>query len=142
MLCSADNSKFILTANQVVTACQAESRAADCVAQFRDLVEKLEKFVGTWSEHIHHAMITVRSRDMMFLVVAKTKARDTQLNEAITELEISVSNDESLSLLDFTTLCLPHCSEENVKQFASNVIMDILGADSKLGYVAVNQDNA
>lgn len=124
VLCSFDQSKFILTANEVVTACQAQTRAADCVSQFKDLLEKLGKFVGTWSEQIHHALITVRSRDMMFLVVAKDIARNEQLNDALTDLEISVANDEGFGLLEFTTLCLPRCSSDNVRQFASDVILD------------------
>lgn len=117
--------RFVLTSNEVVRACQAYSNAGECVAQYRDLVEHLIQFTRTYRSRIERALLTVRTRDILFLVVSSQAERDDELSDEVTEFELFVAGKEAYSILRFCALCLPLATEAETAQFLSKIVLDI-----------------
>lgn len=114
---SEDEDRFLMTVEAVVSACKTHGRFADVGKQLRKLVRKLTQWLDEHPEDVQEAYLTVRDSALLFLIVRKTKPFNEALEDALTELDLEIANDETLDLIRFSVLALPATSKESVQSF-------------------------
>jgi hypothetical protein len=114
---TADEDRFLMTVESVVRACKAHGHIAEVGKQLRRLLRKLKDWLDAHPEDIREAYLTVRDSGLLFLVVREMKAFNDALEEALTDLDIDVANDEAFNLIRLSVLALPFTSEDSVKSF-------------------------
>jgi len=112
-----DNDQFLWTVQEVVRACKAQGRFADVGKQLRTLLQKLRDWCNSHPDDIREAYLTVRDSGLLFLLVRKTKPFNEALEEALTDLDLEVANDNDFDLIRLSVLALPATSEESVRSF-------------------------
>ncbi|MHB1424924.1 MAG: hypothetical protein ACYC3I_17265 [Gemmataceae bacterium] len=114
---SDDENRFLMTVEAVVRACKTHGRFAEVGKQLRKLARKLTEWLDVHPEDIQEAYLTVRDSGLLFLIVRKTKPFNEALEDALTELDLEIANDETLDLIRFSVLALPATSVESVQSF-------------------------
>jgi hypothetical protein len=109
--------RFLTTVEAVVRACQAYGHIAEVGKQLRKLLRKLDQWLTAHPEDVQEAYLTIRDSGLLFLVVRKTKAFNHVLEEALTDLDIEIANDEVFNLIRLSVLALPATSQDCIKSF-------------------------
>lgn len=97
------------------TACRASNRLNAFSRQFERLLSVLRDWLREHDEKIQAAHLTVRERDLLFVVMQKDARFDAELTDALTELDISIANDPELKLIDLEVLAVPPLSAEALR---------------------------
>ena len=98
-------------------ACEAFSHRDEFVSQFRKLQAKLTSWYESHEQAIAKAYLTVRDSAILLLIVQNSPAFDQELEESLTDLDISVAQDEEFGLIRLNVLALPTASEESIQSF-------------------------
>jgi hypothetical protein len=94
------------------------------IRQLRKLVRRVTEWLDVHPEDVQEAYLTVRDSGLLFLIVRKTKPFNEALEDALTELDLEIANDETLDLIRFSGLVLPATSAESVKSFLASETSD------------------
>ncbi len=121
-----DGDRFFVAVADAARACQVFDKARDFANQFQELANiTLPGWIEQHKDRIESAHITIRERDVLFLVVQKQVEFDRALSDALTELDLVVANSPNLNLIDLEVLAVPAVSRESCKAFlASGPIYD------------------
>lgn len=100
-------------------ACRASKKMDEFEWQFEKLLSLLETWLREHSERINEAHLTVRERDLLFVVVRTDARFDAELTDALTELDILIADDPELVLIDLEVLSVPPLSAESLRAVLS-----------------------
>lgn len=87
--------------------------------QFERLLSVLRTWLLDRSETINGAHLTVRERDLLFVVVRKDARFNAELTDALTELDLSIANEPGFGLIDLEVLSVPPLSAESLRALLS-----------------------
>jgi hypothetical protein len=95
-------------------ACRATKLDA-FTAQFERLLAVLRAWLSEHGESIQSAHLTVRERDLLFVVVQKDARFSAELADLLTELDIAVAEAPEFVLIDMEVLTVPPLSAESLR---------------------------
>lgn len=113
--------RFLLTVQQAVFACGAFNRMADFQTQMSRLIERLNRWGDSQQSKVKEAYLTVRGSGLFYLVVSRDSHHDGELEDALTEVDIEVANDEEFNLIKMEVLAIPDSPKDCVESFLSPV---------------------
>ena len=117
----ANEDRFLLTVEEAVRACKASDRALRFSKQFEHLLtKKLPEWITTYRGHISSAHLTIRDTDILLVVVQNCVEMNSELVNALTELDISIACDENFDLIKLNVLSLPLVAQEGTSAFLSD----------------------
>jgi len=114
-----DQDRFMTTVNAVIEACKAQEDEKRFCFQFMSLLrDPLARWIKEHADAIHSAYLTIREPGILFLVALRPeKANDSDLEDSLTELDVSVANDPNYDLVSMSVFSLPYVNEESLLQF-------------------------
>ena len=117
-----DNDLHVLTVEEVISALGAEGASARATAQlqFRALLNKLGEWNRKHGDKQSQVLLTLRDTNLLFLVVMKGRAHDPQLEDDLTELDLSIAQDDAFDKLSVSVLAIPHCDKDCIKSFVND----------------------
>jgi hypothetical protein len=117
VLIETENDRFMMTVQAAIRACQAYSHMDEFTAQFRKLHTKLSQWIKAHDSGISKAFLTARDAAILLLIVQKSEAFDQDLEDALTDLDLEVAQDEEFNLLRMNALAIPAASDESIESF-------------------------
>lgn len=115
-----DGDRFCMRVDQAVLACKVFN---DYVDRFRDQVNYLKDVLGRWIDthtaNVDKAFLTLRDGRFYLLLVMKGYEFDDELEDAISDLLLSVSKDPLCNLIEFSAQALPSCDEDCYMSFCT-----------------------
>jgi hypothetical protein len=107
----------MLTVHAAIRDCQAFSHMEEFTEQFKKLHGKLSAWVAAQVNYVSTAFLTARDSAILLLLVQKSEAFNQELENAVTNLDIAVAQDEECNLIRLNILALPMASEESIGSF-------------------------
>lgn len=108
--------RFTLRFEEVVRACQLHVSVNRFSVQFRLLVKRLSGWLEGQAG-VKSAFLTLRDAQLLFLVVTETDEYDADFEDALSDLDIELANDDDLSDIGFGVLSLPNVPTESLESF-------------------------
>lgn len=124
-----DQDRYVLTVEEIIRACQVVERAFAFGQQFECLLEILAGWLLNHRKDIADAVITMRDAGLLFLIIRKEKAYDPAFEDALTNLDVEIAQDEALDLIRLSVLSLPKASHDAIESFFSPKLMLHYNAD-------------
>lgn len=114
-----DEDRFFMTVEEVIEACRIYDKVkrASFQVQLRSLLTRLGQWVHEHRNQIAHAFLTVQNSQLLFLVVTKERTYNPSLEQSLTDLDLSVAQDEAFSDVRLSVQSLPNCGEEGYASF-------------------------
>lgn len=113
-----DEDNFATTVDAVVKICaEAHKAPASFIRQLRRLLSLLANWVAAHRNDVYKAFLTVRDQGFLFLVVRKGSEYDSEFEDALTDLDLSIARDENFNLIHLSVLALPKVSREACQSF-------------------------
>jgi hypothetical protein len=112
-----EEDRFVLTVGAAIQACKAFGEMEEFTKQFRKLRAKLTGWLQEHGEGIADAFLTVRDSALLLLVVRQSEAFHQEFEDALTDLDVAVAQDDEFSLIRLNVLGLPRGSEESIQSF-------------------------
>lgn len=118
----ADQDRFVITIQEAVAACRDGKELLAYRRQFVDgLVPALKDWLASHRKKVRTAYLTVRDGGLLFLIVRKEAACDSELTDSLTELEANIAVNPHLGLIRMDALALPDVSDECLASFLNPV---------------------
>jgi hypothetical protein len=117
VLIETENDRFMMTVQAAIRACQAYSHMDEFTAQFKKLHAKLFAWIQAHDSQIARAMLTARDSAILLLIVQRSEAFSQEFEDALTDLDLEVAQDEEFYLIRMNVLALPLASEESIQSF-------------------------
>ncbi len=115
-----DGDVFFVAVADAARACSAFDKARDFSVQFARLLETLARWIDSRRERMKSAHLTIRERDILFVVMQKSVQFDGELADALTELDLLIANSPEFQLIDLDVMALPAVSPDSAKAFLSS----------------------
>lgn len=120
MVKMADGDIFLTAMTDAARACQAVDKFRDFHQQFKTLLTTLQEWIDTNRARIRSAHLTMRERDMLFLVMQQQAEFDPTLADSLSELDVAIANSGEFSLIDMDVMAIPPVSPDSAKAFLSS----------------------
>lgn len=120
MVIPRDEDKFCVTVEEAVKACRMVDAGYSFVRQVAELREVLANWIDSRRESIQSAYISFREAGILFVVAQTGTARDNNLADQLSDLDIEIANDERFDLLNVDVLSLPRCSQDSMTAFLAS----------------------
>jgi hypothetical protein len=117
VLVETENDRFMLTVQAAIRACQAFSHMDEFTAQFKKLHARLTDWINAHNENIDKAFLTARNSAILLLLVQKSNAFNAEFEDAVTDLDLAIAQDDEFGLIRLNVLALPAASEESIQSF-------------------------
>jgi hypothetical protein len=129
-----DEDRFFFTVEDVIEACRVYDKQAKRTLHVQ--MKRLLTHLGQWAEDhkasLQKVLLTVRDEHLLFLVVTKAKTYDASLENALTELDLSIAHNEALSDVRLTVQSLPDCDKQGFESFCqAGTILEYEGLHAK-----------
>ncbi len=115
-----DGDKFFIAVGEAARALKMYNRMEQFEGQFRELVQILINWSRDHKDKIHTAMLASRDRDLLFFVVQKNVEFDSDLTDALTDLDISIANNKNLELINLEVLAVPYVTPDAYSAFTAS----------------------
>lgn len=113
----SDEDRFNLRVREVIEACLKARVGEQAEQRFRLLLRRLVEWTLGRSD-TRDAFLTTRDGALCFVVVRQESPYDEQFEDALTDLDIELANDEDIRF-PVRVLSLPPVSESAMKSFLS-----------------------
>jgi hypothetical protein len=112
-----DGDTFTLTKEVAIRACNPGAELNRLHEQISALMEELTDWIEEHGPNVEIACLTLRSKGFQFLVVQRDKPSDSELEDALTDLDIRVAQSVNFDLIRLSVLALPNASEATIRSF-------------------------
>jgi hypothetical protein len=117
MIHTKDGDRFGLPLDDVVKACQSAQQMKAFCQQVGMLLYRLSEWLGDRSPEIERAYLAIEPGGALFVVVRNSKRFDPAFEDALSMLDLEVTQDNTLDLMNLRVVALPLSSEETVASF-------------------------
>jgi len=107
----------VMAVEAAVRACGAYTKQAEFGLQFEELLQSLLIWCRERKSDISDSFITTRDGGLLFLAMKSGTGYNVSLEDALTELDTAIANDERYSLIRLSVLALPPCSKDELSSF-------------------------
>lgn len=114
-----DRDVMAMPIEMAIEACRAFRSQIRFKDQFDLLVNRLAAWIGQWRSELAAAYLTIRDFGLLFLVVTRSKEFHSQIEEAVTDLDLEIAQDDDYDLIRLAMHVLPICDPELVQSFLS-----------------------
>ena len=114
-----DRDIMAMPIEMAIEACRAFHNQIRFKDQFDLLVNRLATWIGERKNELAAAYLTLRDSGLLLLVVTRGKEFNTQIEEAITDLDLEIAQDDDYNLVRLGVHVLPLCDPELVQSFLS-----------------------
>lgn len=112
-----DRDLMTMPVKTAIEACRAFNDQLTFRDQFDLLLEKLGQWLSDRRTAVADAYVTTRDAGLLFVVIQQEKNRDPELDEALTDLDLEIANDEDFSHIPLSVLALPHVDQASIRSF-------------------------
>ncbi len=112
-----DQDHFTVTVEEAIKACKARDTFSSFQVLFKRLLIRLKMWTNEHSSKIKLAYLTVRDASLLFVVITKLVEYDRDLEDELTELDLEIANEVSLSSVRLNVLLLPPASPDSIAAF-------------------------
>lgn len=109
--------RFMLSVREAAIACQMADDSNSFIQQFKELLENLASWLKRHGSKVERAFVTIRDAGFVFLVVQRNKSYNREFEDLLTELDMSIAQDQNLNLIRLNVLALPKSSKESYESF-------------------------
>lgn len=109
----------VASARETIQALTTTAYMAEFMLEFEDLQHELAKWINQREDKIHRVFITMREQCWLLLVVRSSTEFDDKFEDELSDLSITVSQNEHYSQVPFSVQSLPLCSEECYRAFCN-----------------------
>ena len=113
----ADNDRFVLTVQEAIEACRAQSNQGKFRQQFDILMNTLAEWLKENDAKISRSYMTIRDAGLLFLVVRKNIVFDSDFEDILTDLDIKIARDVQLDLVNLSVLAIPYANSDAISSF-------------------------
>jgi hypothetical protein len=86
-------------------------------SQLHLLMDLLGSWMRNHESRVQTAFLTMRDSQFLFLAVPRTAEYDPVLEDAVSDLDFMIANDQTLHLIRMNALVLPPASEDSWRSF-------------------------
>jgi len=126
-----DNDVMAMSVETAIEACRAFKQQIVFKNQFDQLLNVLAKWLSEHRATVSDAYLTVRDGGLLFLVVQNGKPYDGKLDDALTELDLAIANDDDFSLISLAVHSIPASSEATIQSFVAKKLQLRYRLDAK-----------
>jgi hypothetical protein len=108
---------LVLPMDDLVHACRSWEKAGAFSQQITDLLECLGKWLLERRTEIDRAFLALEPDGCVFAVVRKDKMFDPDFEDALSELDLDLGQNEAFSLINLRVIALPFTSDNTVSSF-------------------------
>jgi hypothetical protein len=113
----SEGEAFGLSVDNVVAACRSREKIGEFTEQVRDLLDRMDKWLGERASEIHRAYFGLEPDGAVVAVVRRDKKFNPDFETALSELDLSIAEDPAFSLMTLRVFALPFCPDETVASF-------------------------
>lgn len=106
-----------MTKAMAIRACQLGSRLEELDSQILEVWEVLKAWASDHRHNISKAFLASRGTGFLFLVVQKESEYNHELEDALTELDILIAQNQEYQLVNLSVLSIPNSSDETIRTF-------------------------
>lgn len=112
-----DKHIMVLPTEAAVRACGAFKDQITFQDQFYHLHQRIAEWLKDHKDLVERAYLTVRDNGLLFLVVQNETRYNDVVEEALSDLDLLIANDDDFRLIRFDVQSLPLTSEESTTSF-------------------------
>ncbi len=109
---------FGLPIDEAVSACISwDQHVRQFSRQVGDLLESLGRWLDEREAQIHRAYFCLETDGALFAVVSKDVRFDPSFEDALSELDLGIAQDEAFNLIKLRVIAIPFSSDETISSF-------------------------
>lgn len=116
----SDGDTFYVAIADAARACLSVDKMKEFAPRFRAFLQVLEQWVAANKARIKSAHLTIRERDMLFLVMQREQEFDPGLSDALTDLDMAIAQNPEYQMIDMEVLAIPAVGERSMKAFLAS----------------------
>lgn len=111
-----DQDRFGVRLHRALEALKMVKKAEEFEEQFRLLLRIIAEWIKV-TPGVSRAFITLRDGGLSLVVVRDSVKYDSAFEDALSELDLEIANDEDLALVRMSSIALPCASDEAIASF-------------------------
>ena len=112
-----DQQRFEVQKDSAIEFLRVAHRSAQFEKQLALLLGNLATWIRDHRADVRDAYLTLQDGALAFIVVRQAPRYDATFEDALTDLDFTIANDASLSLIKLNAVALPPVSEEALLSF-------------------------
>jgi hypothetical protein len=117
VITTEDGDRFILPVEDAIRACRSAEKLETFSRQFKNLMSQLHQWILAHQNDIDRAYLSLDAAGVVFAVVRKGMAFDPAFEDELSNLDLTISNAESLDMIQMRVIALPFSPDETVRSF-------------------------
>jgi hypothetical protein len=118
----SDEDRFTIRVDQAIEILKEGIRRDDIetkkfASQFRILLRSLGQWIEKNKSKVNRAYLTIREHTFSFVVIRTETKYDSAFEDAVSELDIAISDDADLRGLSLHSIALPDAAEDSIASF-------------------------
>ena len=114
---SEDLDRFSVKKDRAIQVLQADHRREIVEKQFNLIFQIMRKWLPGFKSQIDRAYVTTKNGCLFIVVVSSQAQYDEKLQDAVSDIEYTMSNDVNLDLIRIESIVLPLTSDEALASF-------------------------
>ena len=124
-VCPRSQKRFEVHKDRAIKILQLATNAD---SQIQLLIDKLGEWVrDNFDEYLSQAYLTLRDSRFAFLAISRLPECNDDLEDSLSDLDLSIANDPDLDLIRMNTLVLPPASDESLNSFFDQRFLLVFG---------------
>ena len=119
LITPGDEDRFPLSMSSAIRGCRLANKLDVHIRQFRDLLPYLAQWLAAHEDRIDRAYVGTRDGGLLFLIVQAGRRYDAVLEDELTQLDISIAQNEDFNAIELSVLSLPQSDQDAVPTFLS-----------------------
>ena len=129
VITDASGESHALGLDDALFAHKSLEQVHDIISQAELIKDRTSRWIGEHQDEINRAFFSLDRDGAIFVVVQRGKQFDPDFQDALSLLDLEMSQMEGLGTLDFRSFALPYCDDDSVASFldleaASYILVD------------------
>lgn len=112
-----DQDRYVTTVDRTIEALRIFNDKDAFDRKFKALQQRLAEWLRDNRNLIDRAFLTLRDSRLLFVVVQKGRAYDSDFEDSLTELDLEIANTADFDQMPLSVLALPACSDTTLGSF-------------------------
>jgi hypothetical protein len=114
-----DGDTFVLPVEEAIRACRSAEKLATFSEQFGELLNRLGSWLTERADEVHRAYLTFETDGVTLAVVRNDSRFNPDFEDALSSLDLAISESGEFDLIHLRVLALPFSSESTVSSFVT-----------------------